>query len=670
MNDRPRSRTASHWWSTPALGGLIMVLLTGAAAADAAAGPTPGDSGRDGSQAEAPGPHERPEAESAAIPDSLWRLEELVVWGNRAHTITDYVSRVDVVDAQRIRDVQRLPGANALTALATLPGIEYQKVGLIANGASGDPPALFRIRGIGTIPNDGLLILVDGRPQYVGLWGHALPDAHRLGPIRRIEAVRGPASVQYGGQAFGGAINIITDAAGEPGTEMSASGGNHGTYGLSLDHRGTFGPFFGAVSVSRQRSDGFRGGDPGRVDGARGSLQRRLGASWTLTALVDGTDSYFNNPGPESWPAGVENPYLDPDFSSGAIRQRAVDLSLEGIGRRWDARLKIYHNYVHNDFYRAGNTRARDFGMRLFGEARRERFALKSGFDLDRCGGNFAINDDPSFTPVDRYDLNAAPYALAAWDLSRRLSVSGGVRVNLSDRYDTVWAPQLRWRYAAGGRSMVTLAVANGFKNPSVAQQSLPFFAGDRTQLEPERLWQYEIGFSHVRETWSCEGALYQAEGDNLIRRRGLGWPPVYENTGRFRHRGLEATWRGRLNTMAGASLAACWMFERDAQTLGVPDASYRFDLWLRPRPDWRCDLSWQSEFGRYGADDHQARLRDLHLAALGISWRVPWRPCACPGSQAEIFTSVTNLGDREYRVFAGYPMPRLTYALGVQVRR
>jgi len=319
--------------------------------------------------------------------DTLWLVEEHVVWGDRIHAVTDYASRVDVIAPEQVQLQQQTIGANALSAIASLPGVTYRKVGLVANGASGDPPAAFRIRGVGSIPNDGLLVLVDGRPQYVGVWGHSLPDAHRLGPVQRIEVVRGPASVQFGSQAFGGVVNIITAGAANPGTALVAAGGNHGSYTLSLDHRQQAGPVSYHLAGSRARTDGYRGGDGSWVDGLRGDLTWNVAENWRLTALADGSHSFFNNPGPEN---GL---YDSNDVGSGDINQRAVDVSLDGRGQDWTARLKLYHNYVHNDFHHSGNTKARDFGVRLFGELRRSSHAIKGGFDLDRYGGKFFGNE-------------------------------------------------------------------------------------------------------------------------------------------------------------------------------------------------------------------------------------------------------------------------------------
>ena len=56
----------------------------------------------------------------------------------------------------------------------------------------------------------GLLVLIDGHPQYMGLMGHPIADAYQTVLAEKVEVVRGPASVIYGSNAMGGVINIVT----------------------------------------------------------------------------------------------------------------------------------------------------------------------------------------------------------------------------------------------------------------------------------------------------------------------------------------------------------------------------------------------------------------------------------------------------------------------------
>ena len=66
------------------------------------------------------------------------------------------------------------------------------------------------VRGIGGAPTAGVLVLIDGNPQYMGLMGHPLADSYQSLMAEKVEVIRGPSSMLYGSNAMGGVINIIT----------------------------------------------------------------------------------------------------------------------------------------------------------------------------------------------------------------------------------------------------------------------------------------------------------------------------------------------------------------------------------------------------------------------------------------------------------------------------
>ena len=76
----------------------------------------------------------------------------------------------------------------------------------VADGAAGQ----ISIRGVGGSPTTGVLMLIDGHPQFMGIMGHPLPDSYVASDAERVEVIRGPASILYGSNAMGGVINIIT----------------------------------------------------------------------------------------------------------------------------------------------------------------------------------------------------------------------------------------------------------------------------------------------------------------------------------------------------------------------------------------------------------------------------------------------------------------------------
>jgi len=120
--------------------------------------------------------------------------EEIVVTATMTpKAVKDCSASVSVISAD---DLKALPASNALSLLNNLPGIFISRTGDFGR-------ADVNIRGIGQ-RGRRIAILVDGRPEKMGLFGCAVTHTFPLDNVERIEIVRGPSSVLYGSEALGG----------------------------------------------------------------------------------------------------------------------------------------------------------------------------------------------------------------------------------------------------------------------------------------------------------------------------------------------------------------------------------------------------------------------------------------------------------------------------------
>ena len=110
-----------------------------------------------------------------------------------------------------------------------VPGLFTTSRGIMGYGVSTGAAGGMSLRGIGGSPTAGLLVLIDGHPQYMGLMGHPIADAYQTMLTDRVEVLRGPASVLYGSNAMGGVINIVTRKMQEDGIKTNAQIG-YGSY--------------------------------------------------------------------------------------------------------------------------------------------------------------------------------------------------------------------------------------------------------------------------------------------------------------------------------------------------------------------------------------------------------------------------------------------------------
>ena len=129
-------------------------------------------------------------------------IDEIVITGSRSETDSRRLpSTVSVIDRGIIE------GSYESSLLPTLssqvPGLFITSRGILGYGVSTGAAGGMTLRGIGNSPTSGLLVLIDGHPQYMGLMGHPIADAYQSVLAEKVEVVRGPASVLYGSNAMG-----------------------------------------------------------------------------------------------------------------------------------------------------------------------------------------------------------------------------------------------------------------------------------------------------------------------------------------------------------------------------------------------------------------------------------------------------------------------------------
>lgn len=136
-----------------------------------------------------------------------YTIDEVVVTGTRNETdIRHLPMTISVVGRQQIE--KRYEPSLLPLLTEQVPGFFTTSRGIMGYGVSTGAAGGMSLRGIGGSPTAGLLVLIDGHPQYMGLMGHPIADAYQSMLTEKVEVLRGPASVLYGSNAMGGVINI------------------------------------------------------------------------------------------------------------------------------------------------------------------------------------------------------------------------------------------------------------------------------------------------------------------------------------------------------------------------------------------------------------------------------------------------------------------------------
>jgi iron complex outermembrane recepter protein len=192
------------------------------------------------------------QSKQAVIPElELIKEEETVTIASRyEQPISKAPANVYVITDE---DIRHSGATDIPTILRRVPGLEVMQT----TGADFN----VSVRGNNQLRANKLLVMVDGRSVFNDAQGFflwkMLPVT--LPEIKRIEVLKGPASVVYGFNAFDGVINIITKSPEEmKGTTLQFGGGELGTITSAAIHAGTVGGFGYRLSVGRDQNQEWR----------------------------------------------------------------------------------------------------------------------------------------------------------------------------------------------------------------------------------------------------------------------------------------------------------------------------------------------------------------------------------------------------------------------------
>ena len=506
-----------------------------------------------------------------------------------------------------------------------------------------------------------VLILIDGHPQFATIFGHPVADAYVVSDVQRIEVSRGAASILYGSNAMGGAINIITRQATEDGNHLSARliGGSYGTQKYSLTDTWRNGRFSGVIGGNYERTDGHR------VNSEFGSWTGfvkagyELSDEWKITGNLNIAKSKAQVPGQES------RPLLD--ATTDALRGMS-GLSLENRYGKTRGAVNFYYNWgehIVNDGYFEGGTprpylfESTDYmgGVNIYQAVNLfQGNTITGGFDVKLYGGN-AYRDPVTEIYANHIKLNEiAGYFLAQQQL-RRFMFEAGLRIENHKLYGTEWVPQAGVSFKAFELTHLKFSFSKGFRTPNIKE--LYMFAPANEELFPERSFSYDFTVSQgfLDNRLSMELTLFSIKGDNLIETVQIGEGRVQNrNVGKFSNKGIEFS----LNYLIlnNLSLNANYSYlDMEASITGAPKNKFYAGVIYKPGK-FTLNVGAQVIDKLYLITGDTPRTTDYTLVETQIAYR--------PLKWMEVFVKGYNLLGEKYETMAGYPMPKATFMGGL----
>ena len=608
------------------------------------------------------------------VPDSLSvqkkvTIEEVVVTGTRNETDVRHLPMtVSVVNREQIEhrnDPSLLP---LLTEY--IPGLFTTSRGLMGYGVSGGAAGGMSLRGIGGVPQEGLpttgmLVLIDGHPQYMGLMGHPISDAYQSLLAERVEVLRGPASVLYGSNAMGGVINIVTRKMQQDGirTHANVGYGSYNTLQSEVTNRIRKGRFTSIVSGSYNRTDGHRKDMEFEQYGGYAKFGYEISDAWNVWADVNLTHFDASNPGE------ISNPLLDNDQR---ITRGMTSFALANHYAKTSGTLSFFYNWGKhwiNDGYNLGGDpldyrfHSRDLmlgvswyqSVQLF-----EGNRLTVGFDYFHFGGeawNKTLAGERD-TQADKTQDDVAGYIDFRQNLGDWLTFDVGLRVDHHSQVGTEWVPQVGFSFHLPENSEVKLMASKGFRYPTIREMYM--FRPANPDLKPERLWSYELSFAQrlLDGRLSYGVNVFYIDGENLIMRMPIDGRPLNVNTGKIENAGVEAQVAYRI--VPAWSVDANYSYlHMDNPVLASPEHKlYVGTAFSKGR--WNVSTGLQYVAGLYKELDPE-ETEDFLLWNVRGSFRVL--------DGFDVWVKGENLLAQRYEINAGFPMPKATVMAGVNIK-
>ena len=599
------------------------------------------------------------------VTDSM-NLQDVVVTGTRNATDVRYLPMtVSVIGRQTLTEQYQtsvLP-----TAMQQVPGLFVTSRSMLGYGVSGGAAGGINLRGI-TGGSGQLMVLIDGHPQYNGIYGHPIADSYQTLMTERVEVLRGPASMLYGSNAMGGVINIVTRGMHEDGvkTTVNLGAGSYGTIQAEASNQVRSGKFSSTVAAQYGRTDNHRPRMGFEQYGGYLKLGYDFHAHWN--AYVDANITHFN----ASQPGSTSSPLYDADQW---ITRGMVSAAVENHYNKTSGAVSLYTNFgrhkIDDGTADAANPTKRYFrskdallGVSLYQSAQLfEGNRVTVGIDYQHIYGHAYYTsketgetlDTPNKQSGKSYRNEIAGYVEFRQDLTSWLTVDAGIRIDHHSVTGTEWIPQGGIVIRPMDNGELKAMVSKGFRNPTMREMYL--YPPSNEDLKPERLMNYELSWKHRFNTLTYGINFFYLKGDNMIQTMPVDGKPRNVNTGKVENYGAELEAAYRISQHWNITTNHALLHMKNP-VLAAP--AYKGFLGA----NYNCNrlgvvAGLQYISGLYTAIGDNEKKENFLLLNATVSYQLI--------RNLALWVRGENLLAQRYEINLGYPMPRATFMAGVQ---
>jgi iron complex outermembrane receptor protein len=439
------------------------------------------------------------------------RLNEVVIESQQAADSRKLLpSSLSVINKTSL---QTSPQSNILQeAEQATPGLFITGKGIMGAGAGPLSSGKISMRGLMSSSNSSTQVLIDGVPMMMGLFGHPLTDAIEQTIVDRIEVLRGPSSLQYGGSALAGAINFIsTNPA--PNTQnlmVAMQWGSFGTVKRSISAYIGRDKYFVQAGYSHNATDGFRDNSAFTSDDYFFKYGNNISKHFQRVFSIYRSNATTNDPGT------IDAPLLNTTHVQRTLASYKLSNNFQGL----KGGLTMYYQEGINHFSDGWNSKDYMGGGRL-----EEQFSLfkgntvLAGAEARWYGGKGSPVGFPTSTLNNVWirQTEQGAFVVMQQKTGEQLSLNAGVRTDHHSLFGYTTSPSLGATYSLGKTTSVRGLFSRGFRNPTIGE--LYYFPIANTTLKTEKAGNFELGVNTklLSDRLSVDLTLFSTTASDLI---------------------------------------------------------------------------------------------------------------------------------------------------------
>ncbi len=533
-----------------------------------------------------------------------------------------YGDNIDMQDAKQTTDL-----------LSILPGVFIRRTSAFGR-------ADVDIRGIGGNGRQ-IGIFIDGRPDKMSLFGCVVTHTLPFKNVDRIELIRGPESVLYGSEAFGGIVNIVTKRPQKRiQGNITGSYGTFNTQNYKIEQGGKLENSEYYITLNKQQTDGHK--TNARYDA--NDFTAKYGYTFGNKSELFLSGKYFggikNEPAPSI--AGTWNDYQRGSF----------DLSYDLKAGINDMSIKYYRSFGEHKF--SDGFHSTDFtdGFMLHNTARLiQDNTLNAGID-SRYQFADVLNTSPAGYKKQYHKYEYGVYVNDEHTFFKKLSLTLGARYNMDEISDDNITTKAGLVYDTKKNLIFRVLRSEGFRSPQL--NDLYFMPPSNPDLKPERVVNHEVGARYYTGGINFDISGFVMNGTDLIEvRNGKN-----RNIGNFEYKGIETS--AGYKIMKSLDLIAGYTYsDYGTKTGGKPQD--KATTMLKYSENKLSAMLSVNYVARYFANDNLlSKIPDYIVADARIAYELT--------SGTKIFVSIDNLTNEAYQIYSGniYDMPGRSMSAGI----